>query len=61
MRRFGKHPFRSSLPVSALTPALETGEERAKKHKKSFWNNEDVHLFLLSFAAFFTAFWVYLV
>lgn len=43
------HPFRRTIPVSALAVA----EERAAPEPK--WTGEDTRLFLLSFAAFFTA------
>ena len=55
-----KHPFRLSLPLEAL--ALNEGnvaaEEAAAKPKK--WLNEDASLFILSFSAFFTAFYLFI-
>lgn len=56
-----KHPFRLSLPLDTLAltepqVALEESEEPSKK-----WFNEDASLFVLSFSAFFTAFYLFIV
>lgn len=55
-----RHPFRLSLPLGVLTlteeqEAIEDTEARQKK-----WLNEDASLFILSFSAFFTAFYLFI-
>ncbi len=55
-----RHPFRLSLPMEALvSPQQEiAAEETAAMPKK--WLNEDASLFVLSFSAFFTAFYLFI-
>lgn len=55
-----RHPFRLALPRETLRiasdeAAIELAEKPAKK-----WQNEDMHLFLFSFAAFFSAFYLFI-
>ncbi|APG62199.1 hypothetical protein LPB140_04580 [Sphingorhabdus lutea] len=45
-----RHPFRSSMH-----PAIFV-ETPPKAKKQSWWQDEDVHLFTISFVAFFTVF-----
>lgn len=45
------HPFRRMLP-----PPVFVTEEEVKVVKKKWWKQEDTHLFVISFAAFFTVF-----
>lgn len=56
-----KHPFRLSLSLDtlALTEPQAVVEESEASPKK--WFNEDASLFLLSFSAFFTAFYLFIV
>lgn len=54
-----RHSFRLTLPrniVEVAVAELET-EERVQNAR---WMNEDVHLFLFSFLAFFTAFYLFI-
>lgn len=55
-----RHPFRLSLSreILALGPEEIATEEVATK--KSKWLNEDTSLFLFSFSAFFTAFYLFI-
>lgn len=47
------HPFRRMLPP----PVFEAEEVKpAKAAKEKWWKKEDTHLFVISFAAFFTVF-----
>lgn len=43
------HPFRRLLPPSPV------GLEGTAPRLKSWWRNEDAHLFIFSFGAFFVA------
>ncbi len=56
-----KHPFRLSLSLDALalTEPQVAVEEIETPPKK--WFNEDASLFVLSFSAFFTAFYLFIV
>ncbi len=55
-----KHPFRLSLPLEVLTVAQDDvmAVEAVAPPKK--WLNEDASLFVLSFSAFFTAFYLFI-
>lgn len=55
-----KHPFRLSLPLEVLTVAQDQAiaVEAVEPSKK--WLNEDASLFVLSFSAFFTAFYLFI-
>jgi len=55
-----RHPFRLALPREILRLAEEQAIEELEEQSPSFWKNEDVHLFLFSFLAFFTAFYVFI-
>lgn len=44
-----RHPFRRMLPPPQLTLAVTA------PRPTSWWRNEDTHLFMLSFSAFFVA------
>ncbi|OYU02011.1 MAG: hypothetical protein CFE36_07860 [Sphingomonadaceae bacterium PASS1] len=44
-----RHPFRRMLPPPQMTHAL------VAPRPTSWWRNEDTHLFMLSFGAFFVA------
>ncbi|MEO9469486.1 hypothetical protein [Parasphingorhabdus sp.] len=54
-----RHPFRLNLPREVLAVATEE-QPQEQGSPKRYWLNEDVHLFLLSFAAFFTAFYLFI-
>lgn len=55
-----RHPFRLTLPREILQIALEeVALEEASKPEK-FWQKEDMQLFLFSFVAFFTAFYLFI-
>ncbi len=49
------HPLRRTLPVEAL---LADPVEPAKPLK--WWQTEDTHLFIVSFGAFFTVFYTFI-
>lgn len=55
-----KHPFRLSLPLDVLTVAEDQvlTAEAVVPPKKGL--NEDASLFVLSFSAFFTAFYLFI-
>jgi len=55
-----RHPFRLGLPHKLLSQIEEqaVAEQNATLPKK--WLNEDMSLFLLSFTAFFTAFYLFI-
>ncbi|WP_254054412.1 hypothetical protein [Sphingorhabdus sp. EL138] len=55
-----RHPFRLSLPLEALSLNDEqiSLAETAKQPRKRL--SEDASLFLLSFSAFFTAFYLFI-
>ncbi|QJB70649.1 hypothetical protein HF685_03620 [Parasphingorhabdus halotolerans] len=55
-----RHPFRLSLPREILQVAEEQVLAEAESSPEKFWQNEDLHLFLLSFVAFFTAFSIFI-
>lgn len=57
-----KHPFRLSLPrdALALTQELVAAEKAEVTAKPNKWLNEDASLFVLSFSAFFTAFYLFI-
>jgi hypothetical protein len=44
-----RHPFRRMLAPAHLTQTV------IAPRQKSWWRNEDTHLFMLSFSAFFVA------
>ena len=54
-----RHPFRLKLPREALIVAPE---ERvvANEPERRLLLNEDIHMFVLSFLAFFTAFYLFI-
>ncbi|SIN89631.1 hypothetical protein SAMN02745824_2208 [Parasphingorhabdus marina DSM 22363] len=54
-----RHPFRLKLPREALIVAPE---ERVlvNEPERRLLLNEDVHMFVLSFLAFFTAFYLFI-
>lgn len=54
-----RHPFRLNLPREVLAVAADEQPQEPDSSKR-YWLNEDVHLFLLSFAAFFTAFYLFI-
>ncbi|VAV88617.1 hypothetical protein MNBD_ALPHA04-2106, partial [hydrothermal vent metagenome] len=51
---------RLTLPREILRVATEQAEAELVVEPKKIWQNEDAHLFLFSFAAFFTAFYLFL-
>jgi hypothetical protein len=53
-----KHPFRQSLPVNIVQMTREERDLDAITKEKGL--GEDVSLFLLSFLAFFTAFYMFI-
>ena len=56
-----RHPFRRALPLEVLVHMEEqiSVEQAAAKRPKAFIN-EDLSLFVLSFSAFFTAFYAFI-
>ena len=54
-----RHPFRLTLPRNLLEVAASELEPE-QISPKAHWMNEDVHLFLFSFTAFFTAFYLFI-
>ncbi|VWX57495.1 hypothetical protein [Sphingorhabdus sp. 109] len=55
------HSFRRSLPVKIVDIAAEEHDSDRVSIAKSKGFGEDVSLFLLSFLAFFTAFYMFIV
>jgi len=55
-----RHPFRSTLPREILQTAQEQAVVEMAKPSEKYWRNEDLHLFLFSFVAFFTAFYLFI-
>ena len=55
-----RHPFRLALPREILQVAEEQLLVDAERPPEKFWQNEDLHLFLLSFVAFFMAFSIFI-
>ena len=55
-----KHPFRLTLPREILQVAEEQAAAEVAVQPKRFWQNEDVHMFMFSFIAFFTAFYLFI-
>ena len=55
-----RHPFRLTLPREILRAAREEAviEEAMPASKR--WHGEDTQLFVFSFAAFFTAFYLFI-
>ena len=51
-----RHPFRLALPREILQVDEEQLLVDAERPPEKFWQNEDLHLFLLSFVAFFYGF-----
>jgi hypothetical protein len=55
-----KHPFRLSLPLEALALGeVQVAPKQAAASPRK-WLNEDTSLFVLSFSAFFTAFYLFI-
>jgi hypothetical protein len=54
------HPFRLSLPREVLKVDADQLVDAAAVQKPKFWQSEEVHLFGFSFAAFFTAFYLFI-
>jgi len=55
-----RHPFRLTLPREILQTAQEQAVVEMAKPPEKYWRNEDLHLFLFSFVAFFTAFYLFI-
>lgn len=55
-----RHPFRQSLPIEMLQIAEKEHAAKAATPTKEKWLGEDASLFLLSFLAFFTAFYTFI-
>ncbi|MEL6874296.1 MAG: hypothetical protein AAGM33_02365 [Pseudomonadota bacterium] len=54
-----RHPFRLKLPRESLIVAPEE-IAAARQPERKLLLNEDVHMFLFSFLAFFTAFYLFI-
>ena len=55
-----RHPFRLTLPRDILQIALEEVAIEEAVLPPKFWQKEDAQLFLFSFVAFFTAFYLFI-
>tara|TARA_R110000824_G_scaffold11585_4_gene50704 strand:- start:16144 stop:16362 length:219 start_codon:yes stop_codon:yes gene_type:complete len=55
-----RHPFRQSLPIKIAEIAREENDSKAATTAKDRWLGDDISLFLLSFLAFFTAFYMFI-
>jgi hypothetical protein len=55
-----RHPFRQTLPMTIVQMAREEHESEAAAITKADGIGDDVSLFLLSFLAFFTAFYMFI-
>ncbi|WP_417610306.1 hypothetical protein [Parasphingorhabdus sp.] len=55
-----QHPFRQSLPIDISQVAAEKRELELRETADKKGMGEDVSLFLLSFLAFFTAFYMFI-
>lgn len=55
-----KHPFRLSLPLDVLTVPRDQALTAEALSTPKKWLNEDASLFVLSFSAFFTAFYLFI-
>ncbi|PHR21180.1 MAG: hypothetical protein COA41_02415 [Sphingopyxis sp.] len=55
-----QHPFRQSLPANMSRVARENHELEMEERTERKGVGEDVSLFLLSFLAFFTAFYMFI-
>ncbi|MEP2871551.1 MAG: hypothetical protein ABJP02_05320 [Parasphingorhabdus sp.] len=55
-----KHPFRLSLPLEVFAVAQDESATLEAEAPTKKWLNEDTSLFLLSFSAFFTAFYLFI-
>lgn len=55
-----RHPFRQSLPIETVQIARREHGLEAVPSSRTKWLGEDVSLFLLSFLAFFTAFYTFI-
>ena len=55
-----RHPFRQTLPMTIVQLAREEHESEAAAIAKAGGLGDDVSLFLLSFLAFFTAFYMFI-
>jgi len=53
-----RHPFRQMLAPAMLK--AEALEEAMPEKKQRWWHNEDVHLFGVSFSAFFVVFYTFI-
>ncbi len=49
------HPFRRMLPPASIALALPEAPKPLK-----WWQQEDTHLFVVSFGAFFTVFYTFI-
>jgi hypothetical protein len=54
------HPFRENLPIAIAKHAREEKDPDGAAMSKERWLGEDASLFLLSFLAFFTAFYTFI-
>tara|TARA_R110000824_G_scaffold24452_7_gene86112 strand:+ start:690 stop:908 length:219 start_codon:yes stop_codon:yes gene_type:complete len=55
-----RHPFRQSLPIEMVQITRKEHALEASTTSKERWLGEDASLFLLSFLAFFTAFYTFI-
>lgn len=55
-----RHPFRQQMPMKFFEFDAHVVAVEAKADRKSRWLNEDTSLFVLSFLAFFTAFYLFI-
>jgi hypothetical protein len=51
------HYMRRMMPPEALRADADVG---AEKPAQSWWKNDDTHLFMISFGAFFTVFYTFI-
>lgn len=54
------HPFRQSLPIEMIQRAQKDRDLETALPTKGKWLGEDASLFVLSFLAFFTAFYTFI-
>lgn len=55
-----RHPFRQSLPIGIGKIASSPKANKAEQAANEKWLSDDASLFLLSFLAFFTAFYLFI-
>lgn len=55
-----RHPFRLTLPREILQIALDEVALEETAPPPKFWQKEDAQLFVFTFAAFFTAFYLFI-